>query len=60
VLSAGPESVKPGDIVIPSDWYWVVFVLVAAAFQTVRNATQRTISGTAGTLGGTYASPSPA
>lgn len=40
---------------IPFEWYWVVFVLVAAAFQTVRNATQRTIAGTSGTLGGTYA-----
>lgn len=34
---------------------WVVFVVVAAAAQTVRNATQRRISGTAGTLGATYA-----
>lgn len=40
---------------IPFEWYWVLFVLVAAAFQTVRNATQRTIAGTSGTLGGTYA-----
>lgn len=40
---------------IPSDWTWPVFVVVAAAAQTVRNATQRRISGTAGTLGATYA-----
>jgi drug/metabolite transporter (DMT)-like permease len=41
--------------VIPFEWYWAIFVVVAAAAQTVRNATQRKISGTAGTLGATYA-----
>jgi len=41
--------------VIPPDWTWAVFVLIAAAAQTVRNATQRRISGSAGTLGATYA-----
>lgn len=40
---------------IPFEWYWVIFVIVAAAAQTVRNATQRKIAGTAGTLGATYA-----
>lgn len=40
---------------ISFEWYWAVFVLVAAAAQTVRNATQRRIAGTAGTLGATYA-----
>jgi drug/metabolite transporter (DMT)-like permease len=41
--------------VIPFEWYWAIFVLVAAVAQTVRNATQRKIAGTAGTLGATYA-----
>jgi drug/metabolite transporter (DMT)-like permease len=41
--------------VIPFEWYWAIFVLVAALAQTVRNATQRRIAGTAGTLGATYA-----
>jgi drug/metabolite transporter (DMT)-like permease len=41
--------------VIPFEWYWAIFVLVAALAQTVRNATQRKIAGTAGTLGATYA-----
>jgi len=39
--------------VIPTEWYWAVFVLVAAAVQTVRNAAQRSISGTAGVSGAT-------
>jgi drug/metabolite transporter (DMT)-like permease len=41
--------------VIPFEWYWAIFVLIAALAQTVRNATQRKIAGTAGTLGATYA-----
>jgi drug/metabolite transporter (DMT)-like permease len=41
--------------VIPFEWYWAIFVLIGAAVQTVRNATQRKIAGTAGTLGATYA-----
>jgi drug/metabolite transporter (DMT)-like permease len=41
--------------VIPFEYYWAIFVLVAALAQTVRNATQRKIAGTAGTLGATYA-----
>jgi drug/metabolite transporter (DMT)-like permease len=39
--------------VIPADWYWVIFVLIAAVGQTVRNAAQRTVSGTAGVFGAT-------
>lgn len=38
---------------IPFEWYWVVFVLVAAAAQTVRNAAQRRVAGTAGIFGAT-------
>jgi drug/metabolite transporter (DMT)-like permease len=41
--------------VIPFEWYWAIFVLIGAAVQTVRNATQRKIAGTAGALGATYA-----
>ncbi len=40
---------------IPFEWYWAIFVLLAAALQTVRNAAQRTVAGTAGTIGGTAA-----
>lgn len=35
-------------------WLWIVFTLVAAAAQTVRNAMQRELTGTLGTLGATH------
>lgn len=38
---------------IPFEWYWAVFTVIAAAAQTVRNATQRRLSGSVGTLGAT-------
>jgi drug/metabolite transporter (DMT)-like permease len=36
------------------DWLWAVFTLIAAACQTVRNATQRELVTTLGTLGATH------
>jgi drug/metabolite transporter (DMT)-like permease len=37
-----------------SPWLWAVFTLVAAAAQTVRNATQRELTATLGTAGATH------
>jgi drug/metabolite transporter (DMT)-like permease len=36
-----------------ASWLWVVFTLIAAAAQTVRNATQRGLTATLGTVGAT-------
>ena len=36
-----------------SAWLWIVFTLIAAAAQTLRNATQRQLTATIGTLGAT-------
>src|SRR5215207_1832035 len=35
-------------------WLWIVFTLLAAAAQTVRNATQRELTATLGTVGATH------
>jgi drug/metabolite transporter (DMT)-like permease len=37
-----------------SSWLWVVFTIIAAAAQTVRNATQRGLTGQLGTVGATH------
>ena len=37
-----------------SPWLWAVFTLIAAAAQTVRNATQRELTGQLGTVGATH------
>jgi drug/metabolite transporter (DMT)-like permease len=37
-----------------SSWLWIVFTVIAAAAQTVRNAMQRELTGTLGTLGATH------
>ena len=39
---------------IEAGWLWVVFTLIAAAAQTVRNATQRGLTATLGTVGATH------
>jgi drug/metabolite transporter (DMT)-like permease len=39
--------------VIPFEWYWAIFVVIGAAMQTLRNAAQRQVSGTAGVWGAT-------
>ncbi len=35
-------------------WLWIVFTIIAAAAQTVRNAMQRELTGSLGTLGATH------
>jgi drug/metabolite transporter (DMT)-like permease len=35
-------------------WFWIVFTLVAAGSQTVRNILQRELTGTLGTIGATH------
>jgi len=40
--------------VTDSSWLWVVFTLIAAASQTMRNATQRELTATLGTVGATH------
>ena len=35
-------------------WFWIVFTIIAAAAQTVRNAMQRELTGSLGTLGATH------
>lgn len=37
-----------------SDWLWVIFTIAAALAQTLRNATQRELTGTLGTVGATH------
>src|SRR5262249_8702176 len=37
-----------------SSWLWVVFTVIAAAAQTVRNATQRELTTKLGTVGATH------
>ena len=39
---------------IEAAWLWAVFTLIAAAAQTVRNATQRELTATLGTVGATH------
>jgi len=40
--------------VILSGWLWAVFTVIAAFFQTLRNAMQRELTGTLGTVGATH------
>jgi drug/metabolite transporter (DMT)-like permease len=35
-------------------WLWAIFTVIAAFFQTLRNAMQRELAGTLGTVGGTH------
>src|SRR6266568_168062 len=39
---------------LDSSWLWVVFTIIAAAAQTVRNATQRGLTARLGTVGATH------
>lgn len=39
---------------IESGWLWALFTVIAAAAQTVRNATQRELTATLGTVGATH------
>ena len=38
---------------VSAPWFWIVFTLIAAASQTVRNLLQRELTGSLGTLGAT-------
>src|ERR1700730_9415410 len=38
----------------PPPWLWAVFTLLAAAAQTLRNAAQRALTATLGTVGATH------
>jgi drug/metabolite transporter (DMT)-like permease len=40
--------------VIAANWFWIVFTLLAAAGQTARNAMQRELTATLGTVGATH------
>ena len=37
-----------------ASWAWAVFTVIAAAAQTVRNAAQRELTGSLGTVGATH------
>src|SRR5436190_15127078 len=37
-----------------ASWLWAVFTVIAAAAQTVRNATQRSLTASLGTVGATH------
>lgn len=37
-----------------SSWFWALFTIIAAASQTMRNATQREVTATLGTVGATH------
>ena len=37
-----------------ASWLWAVFTVIAAFTQTVRNAAQRELTGTLGTVGATH------
>src|SRR6201982_2786357 len=43
-----------GNVVIETGWLWIVFTLLAAGGQTVRNAMQRELTATLGTVGATH------
>ena len=51
-----PRPAEPfgSHSVSDSSWLWAVFTLIAAAAQTVRNAAQRELTGTLGTVGATH------
>src|SRR5229473_7946587 len=39
---------------LDSSWLWALFTIIAAAAQTVRNATQRELTASLGTVGATH------
>src|SRR5262252_4538960 len=53
-LHAHGRKGSDGLTVVDSSWLWAVFTLIAAAAQTVRNATQRELTGKLGTVGATH------
>jgi drug/metabolite transporter (DMT)-like permease len=58
VRNRAPVALKPSHLeatcVSDSGWLWAVFTIIAAAAQTVRNAAQRELTGTLGTVGATH------
>jgi drug/metabolite transporter (DMT)-like permease len=52
-LTARPGMTNEG-YVLDSPWLWAVFTIIAAAAQTLRNATQRELTATLGTAGATH------
>src|SRR3954451_15662475 len=51
---AKPGHDEEDGVVFDSNWLWVLFTLIAAASQTVRNAAQRELTSTLGTIGATH------
>src|SRR5215510_15371606 len=52
---AGTSPAMTERVVMPeSSWLWALFTVIAAASQTVRNATQRELTTTLGTAGATH------
>ncbi len=43
-----------GGVMIARAWLWAVFTVIAAFFQTLRNAMQRELTGSLGTVGATH------
>jgi drug/metabolite transporter (DMT)-like permease len=52
-LCGGPVMTI-GDLMTDTGWLWAVFTLIAAAAQTARNAMQRELTATLGTVGATH------
>ncbi len=50
----GGEAGVAGAYVLNSSWLWALFTVIAAAAQTVRNATQRELTTSLGTAGATH------
>src|SRR5437588_4589949 len=42
------------SLMLQSPWLWAVFTIIAAASQTMRNAAQRELAATLGTVGATH------
>lgn len=53
-LRGAPERQGKGYCVTDASWLWALFTVIAAASQTVRNATQRELTATLGTAGATH------
>jgi drug/metabolite transporter (DMT)-like permease len=52
--SAIAASINGGAPMIDSSWLWALFTVIAAFSQTVRNAAQRQLTATLGTVGATH------
>src|SRR5215510_4200492 len=45
---------REGGVMLDASWLWALFTVIAAASQTLRNATQRELTTTLGTAGATH------